>query len=114
MSTDGEKAIRPGAAIHQETVKVRMGGDALELPHAGSTWPGLRADLRAFELARRMLRQGEPETCGIGPRGHVVPIDVVGIGDPERRCRVVGRDQDVFGVLAGGIAVPAALRFAWA
>src|SRR5882724_920723 len=56
MPTDGEMAIWPGAAVQQETVKVRMGGVALELPHLHSTWPGLRTDRRAFELARRMLR----------------------------------------------------------
>src|SRR5881396_2534186 len=62
MPADGEMAIGPGAAIEHETVNVRMGGVALELPHLHSTWPGGLADLRAFELARRMLRQGEPET----------------------------------------------------
>src|SRR3954471_6012370 len=63
MPTDGEMAIGPGATVHQETVKVRMGGVALELSHPGSTRPGLLTDLRAFELTRRMLGQGEPETC---------------------------------------------------
>src|ERR1043166_588346 len=61
MPTDGEMAIGPGAAVHQETVKVRMGAVALELPHPCSTRPRCLADLRAFELTRRMLRQGEPE-----------------------------------------------------
>src|SRR5450631_4328016 len=65
MPARGEMAIGPGAAIKHETVEVRMGGVALELPHPGTTWPGLRTDLRAFELTRRMLRQGEPETCRI-------------------------------------------------
>src|SRR6185436_18818172 len=55
MPAGGEMAIGPGAAVEQETVKVRMGDVALELPHPGSPWPGLRADLRAFELTRRML-----------------------------------------------------------
>src|SRR5258707_2488087 len=55
MPTGGEMAIGPGAAVEQETVKVRMGGVALELPHPHSTRPGLRTDLRAFELTRRML-----------------------------------------------------------
>src|SRR4029079_9186866 len=50
MPTGGELDIGPGAAVHHETVKVRMGGVALELPHTGSTWAGLRTDLRAFEL----------------------------------------------------------------
>src|SRR5215472_16871993 len=57
MSAGGEMAIGPGAAVEHEAVKVRMGGVALELPHPGSTRPGLRTDLRAFELTRRMLRQ---------------------------------------------------------
>src|SRR4051812_13048201 len=61
MPADREMAIRPGAAVHQETVKGRMRGVALELAHLGATGPGLRTDLRAFELTRRMLRQGEPE-----------------------------------------------------
>ena len=106
----GEMAIGPGAAVEQETVKVRMGGVALELPHPGSTRPGLRTDLRAFELTRRMLRQGEPETCRIGPRGHVVPVNIVRIGDPESRHRVVGREQDILGVLAGRLEVRAVRR----
>src|SRR6185503_18825609 len=79
MPTDGEMAIGPGAAVHHETVEVRMGSVALELAHPGSTWPGLRTDLRTFELTRRMLRQGEPETCRIGPCGHVVPVNIVRI-----------------------------------
>src|SRR5260221_6100470 len=54
MPADGEMAIGPGAAVEQETVKVRMGGVALEFPHPGSTWPGIRTDRRAFELTRRM------------------------------------------------------------
>src|SRR6266566_6089940 len=57
VPTGGEMAIGPGAAVEHETVKVRMGGVALELPHPGSTWPGLRTDRRAFELTRRMLRR---------------------------------------------------------
>src|ERR1700687_3577629 len=47
MTTDGEMAIGPGAAVEHETVNVRMGGVALELPHPGSTWPGIRTDRRA-------------------------------------------------------------------
>src|ERR1041384_6621799 len=69
MSAGGEMAIGPGAAVEQETIKVRMGSVALELPHLGSTWPGLRTDLRVFELTNTVLRQGEPETCRVGPRG---------------------------------------------
>ena len=48
-------AIGLRAAVRHVTVKVRMGGVALELPHPGSTWPGPGTDLRAFELTRRML-----------------------------------------------------------
>src|SRR5437762_7293087 len=58
-----------------------------------STWPGLLTDVRAFELPRRMLRQGEPETCRIGPRGHVVPVDIVRIRDPESGRRVVRSEE---------------------
>src|SRR5262245_61613998 len=110
MPAGGEMTIGPGAAVGHETVKVRVGGVALELPHLHSTWPGLRTDLRAFELTRRMLRQGEPETCRVGPRGHVVPVNIVRIGDPESRRRVVGREQDILGVLAGRLEVLAVRR----
>src|SRR5215218_10387300 len=54
MPAGREMAIGPRPAVEQETVKVRMGNIALELPHPGSTWPGLRTDFRAFELTRRM------------------------------------------------------------
>src|SRR5258707_2377138 len=46
MPTDGEMAIGPGAAVEQETVKVRMGGVDLELPHTQSAWPRPLTDLR--------------------------------------------------------------------
>src|SRR5678815_5120468 len=62
MPAGGESAIGPGAAVEQETVKVRMGNVALELPHLHSTRPGLRTNLRALELTHTVLRQGEPET----------------------------------------------------
>src|SRR5580698_871123 len=110
MTTDGEMAIGPRAAVEHETVKVRMGGVALELPHPGSTRPGLRTDVCAFELTCRMLGQGEPETCSVGTRGHVVPVNIVRIGDPKSRRRVVGGNQDILGVLAGRIEVLPALR----
>ena len=32
-----------------------------------------------------MHRQGDPEADLVGTRGHVVAVDVVGIGDPESR-----------------------------
>src|SRR5579872_918987 len=111
MPADGEMAIRPGTTVEQETVKVRMGGVALELPHPGSTRPGCLADLGAFELTSRMLRQGEPKTGRVGTCGHVVAVNIVRIGDPESRGRVVGRDQDILGVLAVRNEVLAALRF---
>src|SRR5215468_4395231 len=107
MPAGGEMTIGPGAAVGHETVKVRMGGVALELLYLHSTWPGLRTELRAFELARRMLWQGEPETCRVGPRGDVVPVDIVRIGDPESRRRVVRGKQDVLGILAGRLEVRA-------
>src|SRR6202050_4518526 len=68
MAAGPEMAIGRRAAGEHETVKVRMGGVALELPHPGSTWPGCLADIRTFERARRMLRQCEPETRRFGPR----------------------------------------------
>src|SRR3954471_24718047 len=47
MPADREMAIGPWAAVHQETVKRRMGGVAFELAHLGSTRPGARTDRRA-------------------------------------------------------------------
>src|SRR4030095_7135857 len=101
---------RTGGEVSHEPVKVRMGDLALELADLRATRPGGLADLRAFELTRRMLREGEPETCRVGTRGHVVAVGVVRIGDPERRRRVIRRDQDVLGVLAGRIEVRAGRR----
>src|SRR5262245_21344577 len=72
IPADGETTIGPRGAVIHETVKVRMGDVALELAELRATRPGGPADLRAFELARRMLREGEPETCRVGTRGHVV------------------------------------------
>ena len=103
-------AVGLRAAVGHEPVKVGVGNIALELPQPGPARPGVLADLRAFELARRMHRQGVPEARRFGPRGHIVPVGVVRIGDPEGRCRVVGRDQDILGVLAGQIEVLAALH----
>src|SRR5678809_455592 len=102
---DVEMVIGGDATVPHETVKVRMGYVALELLHLGSTWKGLLTDLRACELTNTVLRQGVPETCRVGPRGHVVPVNIVRIGDPESRRRVVGREQDILGVLAGPLAV---------
>src|SRR5512142_1493814 len=50
IPADSEMAIGPGAAVTHETVKVRMRGVALELPHLHSARPGCFAELRAFEL----------------------------------------------------------------
>src|SRR5262249_60937771 len=109
-AADGEMAIGPGAAVTHETVKVRMGDVALELLHLGSTRQGVLTDLCVFELASTVLRQGEPETCRVGSRGYVVAVDIVRIGDPESRRRVVGREQDILGVLAGRLEVRAVRR----
>ena len=98
-AADAERAVGLGAAVEHETVEVGMGGVALEFPHPGSTWPDV--GVLAFVRSRRMLRQGEPETRLLGTRGHVVAVDIVRIGDPEGRRRVVGRDQDILGALAG-------------
>src|SRR6185437_16138402 len=110
MRAGPEMAIGLRAAVRHETVEVRMGGVALELPQPHATWPGCLADIRACERTGRMLREGEPETRRLGPRSHVVHVDVVRVGDPESRRRVVGRDQDILGALAGQIEVLAALR----
>src|SRR5690242_3327441 len=64
---DGEMAIGPDAPVTHETVKVRMGGVALELPHLHAARPSCLAELGTFELTRRMLRHSEPETCCVGP-----------------------------------------------
>src|SRR5688572_31640808 len=84
IPADSELAIGPGGAVTHERVEVRMGDVALELAELRATRPGGPADLRAFELARRMFRKGEPETCRVGTRSHVVAVSVFRIGDPER------------------------------
>src|SRR5262245_28034062 len=83
IAADGEMAIGPGGAVTHETVEVRMGDVALELADLRATRPGGLADLRAFELTCRMLRESEPEACRVGTGGYVVAVDVVRIGDPE-------------------------------
>src|SRR5262245_41285408 len=98
-------AIGRGGAVAHKTVKVRMADVALELLHLGSTWKGLLTDLCACELTGTVRRHGIPETCRVGPRGHVVPVNIVWIRDPETRHRVVGREQDVLSVLAGPLEV---------
>src|SRR5512145_1089011 len=77
IPADGETAIGPGGAVAHEAVEVRMGDIALELAELRATRPGGLADLRAFELARRMFREGEPEACRVGTCGHVVSVGVV-------------------------------------
>src|SRR6187200_3084392 len=83
ISADGEMAIGPGGAVAHETVKVRMGDVALELAELHAARPGCLAEIRVCKRARRMLREGEPETCRVGTRGHVAAVDVVRVGDPE-------------------------------
>src|SRR5206468_2361201 len=68
-----------------------------------STRPGSLADLRTFELPLRVFRQRPPEAILIGTRCHVVDEDIVRIGDPVSRHRVVRRQQ---GVLAGKAGRP--------
>src|SRR5215211_6106850 len=70
MPAGGEAAIGPGAAVEQEAVKVRVGDVPLELSDLHSPWPGGLADLCTFELTCRIHREGKPETCRIGSRGH--------------------------------------------
>src|SRR5918994_3059369 len=95
IPADGELAIGPGGAVTHESVNVRMGDVALELAELRAPRPGGPADLRAFELACRMLREGEPETCRVGTRGHVVAVGVFRIGDPERRYRDIRGDHEL-------------------
>src|ERR1700733_5169202 len=57
MPAGPKLAIGPGAAVGHVAVKVRMGSVALELPQRGSTWPGIRTDICAFEFTCRLLGQ---------------------------------------------------------
>src|SRR5690348_12442172 len=57
-----------------------------------------------------MLWGGEPETCRVGTRGDVVAKDIVGVGDPVARRRIVRRDQDFLRVLARQFEVQAVTR----
>src|SRR6478736_10148142 len=110
IPADGEMAIGPGGTVAHEADEVRMGDVALELAELRATWPRSLADLRAFELACGMLRDGEPETGRVGTRGHVVAVDVVRVGDPVARRRVVRRDQDFLRVLARQFEVQTVTR----
>src|SRR5277367_4362875 len=92
MAAGTEMAIGLWAAVEHETVKVRMGGVALELPHPGSAWPGCLADFRAFERARRVLRQCQPETRRLGPRGDGFLVGIAAA--PDGRVRRHGSQQD--------------------
>ena len=84
-----EGAIRRRAAVEHEAVEVGVGGIAAELAHIGAAWPGVGADLGAFEGAGRMHRQSEPEADHIRTGCYVIAVAVVRIGDPESRRRVV-------------------------
>src|SRR5690606_39351703 len=65
-----ESALRIGPAVEDETIEVRVGDVAAELADLHSTRPDLRTDLRAFELAYRVLRKCHPEADLVGTRGH--------------------------------------------
>ncbi len=99
-AADVERAVGRRAAVEHQAVEVGVGGVAAELAHLGPARPDILTARPVQECARRMLRQGVPETDLLGPRGHIVAVGVVGVGDPERRGRVVGRDQDILGALA--------------
>src|SRR5690606_9456268 len=100
VAADIESALRIGPAVEHQTVEVRVGDVVTELAELHSTRPRIRADLSAFELTYRVLRKRHPEADLIGAGGHVAHVRIVRVGDPERRCRVVGRNQDLIGVLA--------------
>ncbi len=99
---DAERAVGRLTAVEDHAVEIGMGDVAAELAHFGPAGPDLVAALLVKEGPRRVRRQGEPEADLVGPGGHVVAVDVVGIGDPERGGRVVRGDQDVLGLLALG------------
>src|SRR5690606_37943955 len=63
---DAEFAVRPGAAIQHHAVEIGLGDIAAELPQPRPPGPRLLADLGALELARRVLRYGEPEADLVG------------------------------------------------
>src|SRR5690606_32193969 len=93
VTADIELTLRIRTAVEYEPIEVRVRSIALELANLRATRPRIRADLRALELADRVLREGQPEADLVGTRGNVVPVDVVRIGDPEGGHRVVRGDQ---------------------
>ena len=84
---------------------------ALDADHllAVSTLLGGRPSLRR-SAARSASRSNVPrrrETCNRPrsdplTRGDIVPVTVVGVGDPEHRRGIVGRDQHILGGLPSG------------
>src|SRR5690606_17639395 len=106
VAADIESALRIGPAVEYETIEVRVGDIAAELADLHSTRPSLCADLRAFELADRVLRKRHPKADLVGARGYIVPVNVVRMGDPEGRHRVVRGDQNIL----GGLPIPSQLR----
>src|SRR5262245_58749668 len=87
-----------------------MGDIAPELAEFRSSRPGCLAEVRALERARRMLREGEPETRRVRPGRYVPNVCVVRVGDPVRRHRVIRGNQDFLGVLPAGLEVQAVGR----
>src|SRR5690606_14361018 len=56
VAADSESALRAGPAVEHQTTEVRVGDVVAELAELHTTRPGIRADLRAFELTYRVLR----------------------------------------------------------
>src|SRR6478672_3415470 len=94
-----ESALRIGSAIEHQPFDVGVGDVPGKLPNLRSTRPGLRGDLRTFELAGWMLWKRDPEACGLRTCGDIPAVGVVGVRDPEGGRRVVGRNQLVGGSL---------------
>ena len=59
------------------------------------------------ELTRRMLGQGRPETCRVGTSGHVVPVNIVRIGDPRKSAPCCRKGAGYRPALMRWIKVPA-------
>ena len=97
---DTEGVVGPGAAVEQQAIEIGVGNVAAELTQPGPSGPGIGTDFRAFERPYRMRRKGHPEASGIRTRSHIIPVDVIRIGDPECRSSVVRGKQDMLGLLA--------------
>ncbi len=95
-----ESVVGVDVPVEHEAIVVRVGDVALELAEWRAARPDVLADLRAIELAIRVLRQRHPEAVRIGTRRHVVAVHVVRVGDPETRHRVVRGKQHILGGLA--------------